>query len=72
MIDPDNGVTPENHFDLLLKLRKQEDVLEKLEQLRITHKVERQDKSEKRFEKRHASARNTKKDLMVGVLCVEL
>lgn len=72
MIDPDNGVTTENHFDLLLKLRKQEDILEKLEQLRITYKVERLDKSENRFEKRHTSTRNTKKVLMVGVLCVEL
>ncbi len=62
MTDPNNGVIPENHFDLLLKfLKKQEDVLEKLEQLRITDKVERPDKSENRFEGRHASTRTTKK-----------
>ncbi len=63
MIDPDNGVTPENHFDFLLKfLRKQEEVLEKLEQLRITDKVEKPDKTANRFEKRHAFTRTIKKD----------
>ncbi|XP_048067116.1 uncharacterized protein LOC125280555 [Megalobrama amblycephala] len=63
MIDPHNGVTSGNHFDLLLKfLKKQEDILEKLEQLRITDKVERPDKAENRFERRYASTRTTKKD----------
>ncbi len=67
MTDPNNGVIPENHFDLLLKfLKKLEDVLEKLEQLRITDKVERPDKSENRFEGRHASTRTTKKGSVGG------
>lgn len=37
MLDPSNNVTSDNHFDTLLKfLKKQEDILERLEQLKVT------------------------------------
>ncbi|GAA6097417.1 uncharacterized protein LOC108181458 [Tachysurus ichikawai] len=42
MTDPANGITPENHFDALLKfLKKQEEILERLEQLKISERPER-------------------------------
>lgn len=54
MFDPSNGVEEDNHFDALLKfLKRQEEILEKLEQLRVT------DRPENKFEK-YASTRATK------------
>lgn len=40
MTNPRNGVTPENHFDGLLKfLKTQEEILEKLEQLGVARET---------------------------------
>uniref|UniRef100_A0A1A8UKK0 Golgi autoantigen, golgin subfamily a, 3 n=1 Tax=Nothobranchius furzeri TaxID=105023 RepID=A0A1A8UKK0_NOTFU len=59
MVNPRNNVTPDNHFDNLLKfLKTQEESLEKLEQLGVTEKPERQ---ESKIEKRFASTRSIKK-----------
>ncbi|KAL1249502.1 hypothetical protein QQF64_020507 [Cirrhinus molitorella] len=56
MTDPANGITPENHFDALLKfLKKEEEILERLEQLKIS---ERAEKPERR---NYAFTRTTKK-----------
>ncbi|XP_073797048.1 uncharacterized protein [Danio rerio] len=60
MTDPANNITPDKHFDELLQfLQKQEEVLERLEQLRISERVE---KPERKFEKNYAFTRTTKKD----------
>ncbi len=60
MVNPSNNVTPENHFDSLLKfLKNQEEILEKLKQLGVTEKPER---FEKKFEKKYSLTRSTKKD----------
>lgn len=43
MVNPENGITPDNHFDKLLKfLKTQEDILEKLDQLGVHEKQEKQ------------------------------
>lgn len=53
MVDPINGVMADNHFDALLKfLKKQEEILEKLEQLRIADTFEKPCKPERKFEKK--------------------
>ncbi len=54
----DSDVTSENHFDKLLEfLKKEEGILERLEQLKVTEKVERQ---ERRSERNHAFTKSTK------------
>lgn len=59
MTDPANGITPENHFDALLKfLKKEEEILERLEQLKI---AERAEKPERKSERNYAFTRTTKK-----------
>lgn len=61
MVEPRNNVTPDNHFDMLLKfLKNQEEILERLEQLKIVDKV---DKTDRKQERRFASTRATKKDV---------
>ena len=61
MVEPRNNVTADNHFDMLLKfLKNQEEILERLEQLRI---VDKMDKPEKKYERRFVSTRTTKKEL---------
>ncbi|XP_049321149.1 uncharacterized protein LOC111193301 [Astyanax mexicanus] len=63
MVNPSNGVKPDNHFDNLLKfLKTQEEVFERLEQLGVTEKLERPDKLNRKLEKKYASTKNTKKD----------
>nr|XP_054591718.1 uncharacterized protein LOC129156104 [Nothobranchius furzeri] len=58
MVNAHNNVTPDNHFDNLLKfLKTQEEILEKLEQLGVTEKPDRQ---ESKIEKRFASTRSIK------------
>lgn len=53
MVNPTNGVTPENHFDSLLTfLKTQEDILEKLDQLGVSGKSE---KKPTYLEKKYAS-----------------
>ncbi len=53
-----SDVTSENHFDKLLEfLKKEEGILERLEQLRVIEKVERQ---ERRSERNHAFTKSTK------------
>lgn len=57
MVEPANNVTADNHFDMLLRfLKNQEDILERLEQLRIVDKI---DKPDKKNERRFASTRAT-------------
>lgn len=52
MVDPSNNVTPENHFDNLLKfLKTQEEIMEKLEQLGASESSE---KPERRLEKKYS------------------
>lgn len=59
MVNPRNGVTPDNHFDSLLRfLKTQEDILEKLDQLGVSEKPE---KKATYPEKRYASTRSTRK-----------
>lgn len=61
MVEPTNGVTPDNHFDMLLKfLKSQEEILERLEQLKLVDKVEGADR--KKQERKFASTRATSKD----------
>ncbi|XP_048035062.1 uncharacterized protein LOC125260633 [Megalobrama amblycephala] len=58
MSAPESNVTSENHFDKLLEfLKKEEGILERLEQLRVTEKVERQ---ERKPERSHAFTKSTK------------
>lgn len=60
IVNPSNGVTPDNHFDSLLEfLKTQEEIMEKLEHLGVTEKPE---KPERKFERKYASTRSTKKD----------
>lgn len=62
MVKPRNNVTSDTHFDMLLKfLKNQEDILERLEQLRIVDKIENSDRSDKRYEKKIALTRTTKR-----------
>lgn len=66
MVDASNNVTPDNHFDILLKfLKNQEEILERLEQLKIVDKV---DKPDKKQERRFATTRATKQEF--GEVCV--
>jgi len=59
MVNPANGVTPDNHFENLLKfLKTQEEILEKLEQLGVSEKPE---KKYACMERRYASTRSTRK-----------
>ncbi|XP_039503109.1 uncharacterized protein LOC120459751 [Pimephales promelas] len=59
MVNPRNGVTPDNHFDILLTfLKTQEDILEKLDQLGVSEKPE---KKAMYPEKRYASTKSTRK-----------
>jgi len=52
---PENGVTPVNHFNALLKfLKEQEEILESLEQLKITETSEKMEKPQNRFERKYA------------------
>lgn len=69
MLEPSNDVTPDNHFDMLLKfLKRQEGVLERLEQLKTVEKVERTDYCPgKKSEKRYASTKMAKKGM--GDVC---
>ena len=61
MVDPKNSVKAENHFDMLLTfLKSQEDVLERLEQLRVVDK-EKTDRAD-RYGKKLGSTRTTKKE----------
>lgn len=69
MVDPKSRVTSDNHFDMLLKfLKNQEEVLERLEHLRIVEKVS--DHPERKYERKYGSTRTTKRVLEdVCVLC---
>lgn len=59
MVNSSNGVTPDNHFDSLLKfLKTQEEIMEKLEQLGGGDKPEKQ---QRKFERNYASTRSTRK-----------
>jgi len=59
MVNPRNGVTPDNHFDILLTfLKTQEDILEKLDQLGVSEKPE---KKAMYPEKRYASTKSTRR-----------
>lgn len=59
MVNPRNGVTLDNHFDILLTfLKTQEDILEKLDQLGVGEKPE---KKATYLEKRYASTKSTRK-----------
>ena len=59
MVNPENAITPDNHFDSLLKfLKTQEEILEKLEQLGVGEKP---DKKVDYTEKKYASTRSTTK-----------
>lgn len=67
MINPRNGVTPDNHFDSLLTfLKTQEDVLERLDQLGMSEKPE---KKPTYLEKKYASTKSTRKGECV--VCVD-
>ena len=59
---------------MLLKfLKKQEEILERLEQLRIVEKMEKSDRPENKYERKYASTRTTEKGELEDVcvcLCV--
>ncbi len=58
MVNPRNGVTPDNHFDILLTfLKTQEDILEKLDQLGVGEKPE---KKAMYLEKKYATTKSTR------------
>ena len=62
MVEPNNNVKPDNHFDMLLTfLKNQEDVLERLEQLRVEDKMEKPDRSDK-YGRKYGSTRTTNKE----------
>ena len=62
MVEPRNNVTSDNHFDMLLKiLKSQEEILESIEQLR-TVKMEKSDCSDKKYDRKIASTKITKKE----------
>ena len=68
MVDPKNNVTSGNHFDMLLKfLQNQEEIFERLEQLRIGERMERSDRPEKKYERKYASTKTTKKGVLEDV-----
>lgn len=57
MVNPCHNVRPDNHFDSLLKfLKTQEEILERLEQLGVAEKPKR------KWERKFASTRSTKKE----------
>ncbi len=58
MMDTANAITPDNHFDELLRfLQKQEETLERLEQLKMSKRAE---KPERKSERTYAFTRMTK------------
>lgn len=58
MVNPSNGVTPDNHFEsLLMFLKTQEEIMEKLEQLG----GEKPEKQQRKFERNYASTRSMRK-----------
>ncbi|XP_073732568.1 uncharacterized protein [Misgurnus anguillicaudatus] len=60
MVNHTNGVTQDNHFDMLLDfLKKQEEIFERLDYLRMPEKP---DKVERKFNKKYASTKATKKE----------
>ena len=62
MVDSKNNISAENHFTELLKfLNNQEEILERLEQLKPIERMDKPDHQEKRFERKHASTRSAKK-----------
>ncbi|KAL0197335.1 hypothetical protein M9458_005875, partial [Cirrhinus mrigala] len=62
MVNPANGITPDNHFDDLLKfLKTQEEILEKLEQLGVSEKPEKKHLCMEKY----ASTRSTRKGACV-------
>lgn len=64
---PGGEVTSENHFDKLLEfLKKEEGIFERLEQLRVPEKVERQ---ERKPERSHAFTKSTK-TASSGSVCI--
>lgn len=71
MLEANNNVTTDNHFDKLLTfLKKQEGILERLEQLKVSDKMTGY--PGKVMEKKFASTKATKKDLEgTCVLCGE-
>lgn len=49
MVNSNNSVTPDNDFDSLLKfLKTQEEIMERLEQLRVMDKSERSDRTDRK------------------------
>lgn len=63
MVDPSNGVTNDNHFDMLLTfLKKQEMIFERLDHLKTVDKSEKPDKADRKFNKKYASTKATKKE----------
>ncbi|CAJ1048211.1 uncharacterized protein LOC111583003%2C partial [Xyrichtys novacula] len=63
MVEPKNNVKSDNHFDMLLTfLKNQEDVLERLEQLKVVDKMEKPDRSDK-YGKKIGLTRTTKEEL---------
>ena len=69
MVNSSNNVTTDNHFDMLLKfLKNQEEILERLDQLRVVEKMEKPER-EKKYE-RNASTRTTKKGGLEDVCVV--
>lgn len=63
MVDPSNGITQDNHFDMILMfLKKQEEIFERLDHLRITDRSEKPDGADRKFNKKFASTKATKKE----------
>ena len=70
MVNSSNNVTTDNHFDMLLKfLKNQEEILERLDQLRVVEKMEKPER-EKKYERKYASTRTTKKGGLEDVCVV--
>lgn len=71
MLEPSNNVTPDNHFDMLLTfLKKQEGVLERLEQLKTVEKIEKPGHFDvKNVERIYVSTRMARKG-MENMCCV--
>lgn len=73
MLEPSNGATPDYHFDkLLMFLKKQEGVFERLQQLKPVEKVVRQEYGQfsptKKIENRYAH-QNNKESLRRSMWC---
>ena len=63
MAEPKNNVNSDNHFDTLLTfLKSQEDVLERLEQLRVVERTEKPGRSDLKYGTKIGSTRTTKKE----------